>query len=873
MRATRWARRRQGSILPLVVISLVAICGFVALGIDIGLITLAKTQLQNAVDAAAMGGARSIDGSTTQNIGAVGTAGTASDNVKVIAQANKVLSATIPASALTTTFGAWHYDTTNKVFVPQYPPVSPDNYNLCSVSATLAVKTTFAPVFKIIDPSFISDVNVTAVAVAAHRPRDVSVILDYSGSMNNESDLWNNEGYLDTGATTTTKGYQMPGTSNPNLTSNNVETVYPFFGHYANEKDYTNYMNYANLLSPTADSTSSLYQNKMIGKCNIGVSVLGVPAMVGDYYQNAHGATTYLSAFTLASDNYAYGNDANQGDNYLPKPPATISPGQTKTPAANYAKTVSDVVGGTAKVDNWETKGYKQYNGNVTFKGYTLGPRYWGKTFFIWPPDPTNDWRSKFFFDTNGTTPMTDNTGLFQDNYPGYLDPATNYVINYKAILNWIKNTGTNPFPTPLRAGNVLFYDSIPTDVPASVYDHTKANSTITDANERFWKEYIDYVLGVWRDPAGNINRTQKPACSMGPDYVFGTVKISTKPTDGRYMDYQDNPWRPRHRMWFGPMTMIQFISDTGKLPGTAHDISMYPMKIGVGGALTEIKNNHPNDLISMILFNRPQYDNDPPNVGGFNSPQYNLNNDFTAMLKSLWLPPNSSSTDVRLWTADGNNTPRAFADWTSNTASSYGFMLAYNQFSGNSDLKNPAGGTGDIGGFGRKGATKLVIYETDGMANQDSVPVSGFQDSGAYNSYYRLLPNDTLNGAGYSETNLLKVVEAICNKDDKTVYKALPTGYPTPPSYPGYATSNKPVIIECIAFGAIFETSNSTRDSSVAILQKIATIGGTVFPSSSTDATNGYKWCIGTIDERKQKLKTAFKNILTTSIPVSLIQ
>jgi hypothetical protein len=690
--------------------------------------------------------------------------------------------------------------------------------------------------------------------------------------MNNESDLWNNEAYLDNGSVTVTKGYFMPGVTNPNYTSNSVETVYPFFGHYANEKDYTNYMNYANLLSPTADATSSLSQSPLIGKSNVAIPILGVPAMTGDYWQNAHGATTYVSAFASAPDSYAYGNDSNQGDQYLPKPPATIATGQTKTPAASYAKTVADVVGSTTLNNTWETQGYKAYNNNVSFKGYTVGPRSWGKTFFIWPPDPTNDWRSKFFFASDGVTPLTNNQALFQDLYPGHKDPPTNYVINYKAILNWIANTGPNPFPSPLRSGNLLFYDTMPTDVPAAAYDHTQPNASITDANQRLWKEYIDYVLGVWRDPAGNVQHAQNPACSIGPDYVFGTAQISTKPSD-RYMDYNDNPWRPRHRMWFGPMTFIQFLSDTGKLPGTAHDISMYPMKTGVGGALTDIQNNHPNDLISMILFNRPQYANDPPNVGGFNSVQYNLSNDYAAMLNSLWLPTNSAASDVRLWTTDGLNTPRAFADWTSNTASSYGFMLAYNQYSGNTTLQNAPSGTNASGGYGRKGATKLIIYETDGMANQDSIPVNGFQNSGPYQSYYRILPGDTVNGAAYSATNLLQVVEAICNKDDSTPYQTLPTSYPTPPAYPGYATANRPVILHCIAFGAIFETPSSTQKNAVALLQQISTIGGTTFPSSATDPVNGYKWCIGTLDQRRDKLKQAFESILTQSVTVSVIQ
>jgi hypothetical protein len=55
--------------------------------------------------------------------------------------------------------------------------------------------------------------------------------------------------------------------------------------------------------------------------------------------------------------------------------------------------------------------------------------------------------------------------------------------------------------------------------------------------------------------------------------------------------------------------------------------------------------------------------------------------------------------------------------------------------------------------------------------------------------------------------------------------------------------------------------------------MQDISTIGGTTFPSSSTDATNGYKWCIGTLQQRQQKLEQAFINFLDSSVPVSLIE
>jgi hypothetical protein len=851
-------------ILALAVICLVAMCGFVALAIDIGMIAVAKVQCQNSADAAAMAGARSLDGTPGQNFAG------ANSNALNLALANTVLSQSVGAGNVAMRFGAFHYNTTTKLFEPNFPPVAPDNYNLVEVTVSYNVATQFAPAFKLINPAFNPIFTVTATSQAAHRPRDVCIVLDYSGSMNNESDLWNNEAYLDNGQAAPT---------NPNYTSNNAETVYPLFGHYANEKDYTNYANYANLLSPTADPSNPLTGNPLIGKCNVTQSVLGVPALVTDFYKNDRGHPP-VNAFTSYPDGYA---TSPAGDNYLRKNKnsslASYAAGTT------FATNVSDIVWGNATTttadSTWESKGYKAVTGQAS-SGYTVGPRYWGVTFFVWPPDPTNDWRKKFFLKADGTTPQNDNTKLW-DSGGNWRDPVdssgVNYKINYKAILAWLKanQAGSYPvFPGQLRSGYVMIYDQIPSDVPAGAYDHTQLNYNITDPNQRFWKEYIDWALGVWRDPDGNIQHPAHPACSMGPDYTFGTVKVSLPPTSGSpvpYMSYTDNPQWPRHRMWFGPMTLIQFMSDTGLFPGTTHDISMYPMKNGVGGALMDIQNNHPNDLVSMILFSRPQYDNDSPGSGAFNQAQYNLTNDYASMLNSLWLPPNSSTSDVRLWDANGLLIPRAHGDYDANTASSYGFMLAYNQFSGSATLQNPPGNGGAVGGFGRRGASRLIIFETDGMANQDSVPASGFSNNGPYNSYYRILPGDVVNGAGYSETNLLKVVEAICNKDDGTPYAGLPTGYPTPPLYPGYSTVNKPVIVECIAFGAIFETPSTIQTSSVDLLQKISTIGQTVFPSSPTDPTNGFKWCIGSLSQRQAKLQQAFLNILDSSVPVSLIK
>jgi Flp pilus assembly protein TadG len=964
--------RRRGSILPLVVVSMVGMCGFVALAIDLGLIAVAKTQCQNAADAASMSGARALDGTSGQNLGDINTPATSKYIAQHTALDNKVLNDTITASNITLTYGAWHYDTTNQLFTPNFPPVSPDNYNLVQVQVSYKVQTTFAGVFTYFNPSFNSLITVQAQAQAAHRPRDVAIVLDYSGSMNNESDQWNCESYLDNGSEATTlNGYKFPAAGNPGGTSNNTDTVYPLFGPYAGTtstaqstqgNDYSDYLSNPNLLCPAAVTGNSLHGNNMIGKANTMhdlTAAQGVPAMVTDFWQNNRGGAA-VAAFTSAGNGDATGWVA--GDKYLF---VNKSGTPTTTYLANttYAMNVNDLVnkgkstGVPAYTANWENNGYKQYTGNG-FNGYTQGPGYWGKTFFIWPPDPspastdaaatvnamkaisafsgaktpsgtgtgTNDWRQNFFYNQTGSAPLTDNTQLFQDgsgnssnNGIGYNDPAGNYVINYKAILYWIKNCGPNPFPTLLRSGNVQIYGSIPSDVggspvgPTGPYDHTQLNSNIANADQRFWKEYIDWTLGVWRDPTGSIQHTFTSTCSVGPDFRYdsggsidtsgptsggiggsgtNTVQIHALPglsgSNQPYMNYLDNPWRPRHRLWFGPGTMIQFMMDCGYLPGTTHDISMFPMKQGVGGALTDIQNNHPNDLIAMLLFSRPVYGNDPPGIGKFNVPQYSLTNDYASMLTSLWVPPGSGSlsSDVKIF-GDSNAVliPSAHGDFDSNTASSFGFMQTYNQFSGNrSSLVNQTGmggtGTATVGGLGRKGATRLVIFETDGMANEDSQPTGGNNGftvgptgGGAYNSYYNIRPADTVNGAGYSQNNLLSVVEAICNHDDATNTYTVPSGAPTPPAYPGYATVNKPVIVQCIAFGAIFENSNSIQTSAVSLLQDVSTIGGTTFPSSASDPTNGYKWCIGTLQQRQQKLQKAFLTILDSSVPVSLIQ
>ena len=237
-------------------------------------------------------------------------------------------------------------------------------------------------------------------------------------------------------------------------------------------------------------------------------------------------------------------------------------------------------------------------------------------------------------------------------------------------------------------------------------------------------------------------------------------------------------------------MTMIQYMSDTGLLPGTTHDISMIAAKLGIAGALQDIQNNHPNDMVALIMFSRPNYAGEPAGAGQFSVPRVSLGRDYSSMANALWFPPNSGSADVRLWDTNDQQTPRAHGDYCSNTATDYGLMLAYNQFSSNPSLR-----ASGMGGWGRKGAQKIVILETDGMAN--AATSAGTTNNGPYQSYYDIGPLGSYSPSGTSA--------AQSAQDVATRMCAMETDGGSPP---GYAQSRKPVMIHCIAFGAIFEPS-----------------------------------------------------------------
>src|SRR5262245_54743495 len=101
---------RRGSILPLVTLCLIAIFAFVALAIDVGLLTVAKTQCQNAADVAAMTAVRSLDGSSSPDFTGAAAKG------KAAANKNNVLRKNVPNADVEIQYGSYHYDDSTEKF-------------------------------------------------------------------------------------------------------------------------------------------------------------------------------------------------------------------------------------------------------------------------------------------------------------------------------------------------------------------------------------------------------------------------------------------------------------------------------------------------------------------------------------------------------------------------------------------------------------------------------------------------------------------------------------------------------------------------------------------------------------------------------------
>jgi len=881
---------RRGTIVPMLALGLVALLGTIALATDIGVIAVARIQAQDAADIAALAGARTLNGDSSSNYNLSGSVTSAQG----AAANNVILGQQIVNSNVSIQTGVYSYNSTSQSFSASNmtsgtSASAPSAGSWTATQATInaSLPTYFARVFGV------NSFNVTSTATAVHRPRDVAIILDFSGSMKF--------------ATTA----NWPSSNGDGVRSLNPDPSWPQFGHYSRyvglATDGTNPM------QRTTDYTMSSGEINAVN--NYTMASDSGPALAGSssaqcWVTNSSGS--YVSAFNNPQgSSWSASNTPTctpAPDNFKDQTDSPVTYNGDKWPrvglatSGSWAHHVQEALNnGTtyssnthARDDAWEWKGYDKSNANwntsPTFKGYSMGPAYYGKTFWNWPPDPrygtaiqfgatgkwyydnsganaanpdspsatnpamdTNgkwlaDWRSRFFYfgssHARSGQRVDDNSVLF-DSSGNFNTPSNSgYQVDYSAILKWI-STGPQVFPPNLRSGRVLYYSAIPTDVTSS-----------TNLDQVFWKKYIDYVLGI---QGGSSVFHGKDTTAWGTGKITARSSLvssgvragspsGTNPAP--YMQYQDNPDRPRAHWWFGPYTMMMFICDDGPAgnmsPGTCTEAQCWQLKAGVQSALDDIKNNHPNDWVALIYFS---------DKSAFNTPRVQLGQNYTKMKNALWYPFSllnvlgDTSQELRAIDSSfnwqlGGDVPHA----EGGTCPDMGFKLAYNEFSMASGYN------------GRKGAAKMVILETDGVPN--TTCGGTLSNSGAYLSTYGSASslgstNYTSNGDNATESACLATVTQITNQDNS--------------SGKGFSTTKMPARVHAIAFGDLFETSTTTKQDALDFLTSLE-INGKTLPSGST-SIESYKIIIGDYNTRIANLRTAFERIMQGGVQVTLIQ
>ncbi|MFN0017442.1 MAG: pilus assembly protein TadG-related protein [Pirellulaceae bacterium] len=171
VRATprRTSRNRRGAIAVLAALLLILMMAMVAFSVDVGYMTLTKTEIQTSTDAAALAGAGELVNGTDA----------AQQAALTFLASNKAGGQTLSASNASFEFGNW--DNSSHVFTVT---------NTTPNALRLTTSLTQQPLFfgRVLGRNTF---NTGAQTVATYQPREIALVLDYSGSMAYDSQFRN----------------------------------------------------------------------------------------------------------------------------------------------------------------------------------------------------------------------------------------------------------------------------------------------------------------------------------------------------------------------------------------------------------------------------------------------------------------------------------------------------------------------------------------------------------------------------------------------------------------------------------------------------------------------------------------------------------
>lgn len=178
---------RRGAILVLTAIVMVVILAIVALALDVSYLSLTKTQLQGAADAAALAGAMELSGTEDPATVRANALSAIQDVASHHHNGNKT---SLSVDASDVTFGKMSWNSATNSFTTAWGDAQTP-YNVVKVRAERDAGSGGSPDNRL--PLFFAPAighnraTIGAVATASFQPRDIMVVLDFSGSMNDDS--------------------------------------------------------------------------------------------------------------------------------------------------------------------------------------------------------------------------------------------------------------------------------------------------------------------------------------------------------------------------------------------------------------------------------------------------------------------------------------------------------------------------------------------------------------------------------------------------------------------------------------------------------------------------------------------------------------
>lgn len=186
---------RLGSILVMATAVLILILGFVVFSVDVGYIALTKGQMQNAVDAAALAAVQELDPNLdTDEV--MANARQVAKDISALHRAGDHANVSIDGNLGDVEFGRRNFDLQTGQYNYEWGPnATPFN----AVKVTARRSTVFNDEGDLEEdnqlPLFFGRVlgsngaTIQTSAIATFQPRDIMLVLDYSGSMNDDSEL------------------------------------------------------------------------------------------------------------------------------------------------------------------------------------------------------------------------------------------------------------------------------------------------------------------------------------------------------------------------------------------------------------------------------------------------------------------------------------------------------------------------------------------------------------------------------------------------------------------------------------------------------------------------------------------------------------